>query len=474
MTEKRLKNDTEVKGTAMYIAPELLKNEVHDNRVDLYSLGIILYKIIYDRFPFDSDDELEIYKSHVESEFEFPSSDNFSSDIINVIKKLLSKNPDERYSNSLQVLSELNIEIDESVTKDLLPVKVFSNRTDIINIISGYINDKTSSEIFTLKGYEGAGKSTVINHLYESYKNSIRLINLKDFSGVALIKHIIHKIIFSEKIFTALSEQEINEINNILAGSDSTVLNNLAFIFAIVSEKTEIILLIDDYNLLDDFASEILRRVIPILQKNNAKIILAESADHYYHSRDLNNVRELLLSSFTDDEVQEFITLSYKAGFKKEKLCNLITHYSDLLPGSIITFIKDLILLNIMRFGFNEADFIDDQDKLEQIMNSQDLIYDLRMQKISSSENEIIKIISAFKAGIDIATLTNLVDQSVDEINKSIENLQVHNVLQKSTTSSTLMISSDAFKQYIYSLIDDKVSLHLKIATTIEQEKERF
>ena len=36
---------TTIKGTAEYIAPELLKNEPHDFRVDLYSLGILLYKI---------------------------------------------------------------------------------------------------------------------------------------------------------------------------------------------------------------------------------------------------------------------------------------------------------------------------------------------------------------------------------------------------------------------------------------------
>ena len=46
--------DTETKtlrGTAEYIAPELLRNEEHDHRVDLYSLGILLYRIVYDTFP---------------------------------------------------------------------------------------------------------------------------------------------------------------------------------------------------------------------------------------------------------------------------------------------------------------------------------------------------------------------------------------------------------------------------------------
>ena len=39
-------SEFEIKGTAHYIAPELLKKESHNNSVDFYSLGIILYRIL--------------------------------------------------------------------------------------------------------------------------------------------------------------------------------------------------------------------------------------------------------------------------------------------------------------------------------------------------------------------------------------------------------------------------------------------
>src|SRR5690606_2929817 len=42
------------RGTKEYIAPEILKREHHSHQVDLYSLGILLYKIVYKRFPFTS------------------------------------------------------------------------------------------------------------------------------------------------------------------------------------------------------------------------------------------------------------------------------------------------------------------------------------------------------------------------------------------------------------------------------------
>src|SRR5574338_786684 len=61
--------DKNIKGTPYYIAPELLKNENHDHSVDFYSLGMLLYRIVYERFPFKSENELDIYKSHIEDEF---------------------------------------------------------------------------------------------------------------------------------------------------------------------------------------------------------------------------------------------------------------------------------------------------------------------------------------------------------------------------------------------------------------------
>ena len=108
--QDQLNSNKYVRGTAEYIAPELLKKEKYDNRVDLYSLGIILYRIVFRKFPFNTKNELKIYKAHLEQDFDFKRS-NYSKELINVIKKLLEKEPEKRYTNSLEVLSDLNIPI---------------------------------------------------------------------------------------------------------------------------------------------------------------------------------------------------------------------------------------------------------------------------------------------------------------------------------------------------------------------------
>ena len=211
--------DYSITGTAQYIAPELLKKEKHNQSVDLYSLGMLLYKIIYNNFPIKATGEIEIYKAQIEEEFEFPPSDKYSDELIKVVKKLLSKNPEKRYSSSLQVIDDLKYDVSTSVIKDFAPAKTFADRKDVINILSTYINDKTSSEVFVVKGFDGSGKTTLLNKLQETYINSIIINNVKDKLGIDLVKYVIRKLLFSEFIFPFLDSGEAKNLSSFLSRS---------------------------------------------------------------------------------------------------------------------------------------------------------------------------------------------------------------------------------------------------------------
>ena len=139
-------SEYEIKGTAHYIAPELLKKEKHNHSVDFYSLGIIMYRLIYDRFPFEAKAELDIYKATIEDEYEFPESKQFSGDLIQIVKKLTEKNTDIRYSSALSVIHDLGFEINIELTKEFLPAKIYSSRDNTIDQILSFIRKRESNE----------------------------------------------------------------------------------------------------------------------------------------------------------------------------------------------------------------------------------------------------------------------------------------------------------------------------------------
>lgn len=40
-------------GTPLYAAPEILTSKPYDSKVDIWSLGIIFYRMVFNRHPFD-------------------------------------------------------------------------------------------------------------------------------------------------------------------------------------------------------------------------------------------------------------------------------------------------------------------------------------------------------------------------------------------------------------------------------------
>ena len=47
-------------GTPYYISPELIRNNFYDNKIDIWSMGILFDFIIYGNFFYTGKDEVEV------------------------------------------------------------------------------------------------------------------------------------------------------------------------------------------------------------------------------------------------------------------------------------------------------------------------------------------------------------------------------------------------------------------------------
>jgi len=81
----------------MYVAPECLKREPYIGwKVDIWSAGVILYAIRAGILPWKSTNIQTVMKEIVFSDVSYPS--DFSQALINLLNKILVKDPDERPS----------------------------------------------------------------------------------------------------------------------------------------------------------------------------------------------------------------------------------------------------------------------------------------------------------------------------------------------------------------------------------------
>ena len=87
-------------GTLTFVSPEVLIRKPYNKEIDIWSIGVILYLLLSGDLPFDDeeDDEQKIAKAIVFNEVEFPQKKfgNRSKEVINLIKKCLTKEPKNR------------------------------------------------------------------------------------------------------------------------------------------------------------------------------------------------------------------------------------------------------------------------------------------------------------------------------------------------------------------------------------------
>lgn len=103
--------DDAVVGTVLYSAPEqtgMVRRPV-DRRSDLYSLGAVLYEALTGSPPFVAGDAGEVVHLHATAQPPFASHVRaaVSTQLSRVIRKLLAKDPDDRYQDAASLLTDL-------------------------------------------------------------------------------------------------------------------------------------------------------------------------------------------------------------------------------------------------------------------------------------------------------------------------------------------------------------------------------
>lgn len=83
-------------GTSDYMAPETLKQVGYNRAVDWWALGILAFAMMAARLPFDSPEVMQVYRNIVKGFRKELFPDDFSENLIEFVKNLCRKKPQER------------------------------------------------------------------------------------------------------------------------------------------------------------------------------------------------------------------------------------------------------------------------------------------------------------------------------------------------------------------------------------------
>lgn len=85
---------TSIKGTPLYMAPELVQEHPYNHTVDLWSLGIILFELVVGKPPFYTNNFFSLIQLIVKDTVKYPPY--ISPTLRSFLKGLLTKSPSQR------------------------------------------------------------------------------------------------------------------------------------------------------------------------------------------------------------------------------------------------------------------------------------------------------------------------------------------------------------------------------------------
>jgi len=81
-------------GTLDYLPPEMIEGSTHDEKVDLWSLGVLTYEFLVGKPPFEAENNNETYRRITRVDLKFPP--HVSDGARDIITQLLRKDPTQR------------------------------------------------------------------------------------------------------------------------------------------------------------------------------------------------------------------------------------------------------------------------------------------------------------------------------------------------------------------------------------------
>lgn len=170
-----------------YTSPEQTgrTNRLIDFRTDFYSFGATLYEVFTGEPPFTTIDPLEMIHCHIAKQPITPKLVNkeLPTVICDIILKLLSKSPEERYRTAFSVLSDIakclrqhlggnpiaTFKIAENDVSDQLhiPEKIFGRDKETKQLLDALTFTLSSKKIlYLISGYSGIGKTALVKQVY--------------------------------------------------------------------------------------------------------------------------------------------------------------------------------------------------------------------------------------------------------------------------------------------------------------------
>jgi len=260
-------------GDMDYTAPEIIYDNNRSVHSDIYSLGVLLFNLIFKGSAGGFEESLETVKT--------VEDDEFSQKIIKIIEKATA-GYDKRYESVVSLLDDINTGIGTNYKAYELPemesfafrTEFFGRDVEIANIFENFdkvMGDTSSKRHICVYGESGIGKTTLLNVV----KNRLYIQNMPVFWAIGTEGDMAIQAILRQML-GVVSDMDMNSgliqyIISVASGAAGKKLDFdrtsiIKFMFDCVKDK-HVVMIIDNLEKADDFTIGMLERLMSVCGK---------------------------------------------------------------------------------------------------------------------------------------------------------------------------------------------------------------
>lgn len=161
-------------GTMAYMAPELFKGEKVSKASDLYAVGLIAYELLAGEHPFKGNNLAHLAYEIMNVEPDWMLLDKVSDDVLDVIDRLMIKDPQMRYDDASEALADLRAALHYPPEEETLNIREsflqaarFIGREEEYKTLRGALDNvlEGRGSAWLIAGESGVGKSRLLDEI---------------------------------------------------------------------------------------------------------------------------------------------------------------------------------------------------------------------------------------------------------------------------------------------------------------------
>jgi eukaryotic-like serine/threonine-protein kinase len=503
-------------GTLLYSSPEqcgTLALPV-DGRSDLYSLGVMMYECLSGDLPFNAQDVGELLRQHA---FEAPPSlkakcPEVPDALIEIIDKLLAKDPDSRFQSGGEVAAALLAIAGSNLKLNFTPEQNYQGRlvgreVEHDRLVKAWqqsrLGQGRSAEVL---GASGSGKSRLNQEVAKTARaqEALFLSGKCDISSplpFSLFRSAIESYLLTLEAWPVETQKSIAKKLDAAAGhwkhalkdfspqlgqhlSDTTAARPseiskeifyeaLAEFFTnLAREFKGLLLVLDDLQWIDDASLQVLIRINRNLE-SSATLLICSSRSEVIHEARLSEIRQVFTHPFdvtielkSLDQQQNQLLVKSLLGNRStpKELSEKVFNYSEGVPFVVIEYIFALLEGGaLVPFG---KTWTIDEERIQHLAVRGDVV-DIILTRLSELSDVTVEILtSAAVVGRKFnAQIIGLLGHDSRQIDQALSEAQNKRLLERNNDGGYLFIHDRIQEALLNRLsVIDRPALHLRAA----------